>query len=205
MEAAEHLFGEHGYDATSIRDIALRAETRVGLVSYYFESKEALYEKIIERRSAEIGHRRLALLTQERKKHMPAPIPVESIIRAYALPFLELAHSAGPAWQSYTKIISSVANSQRWASLISDYYDPVATTFIVELQRALPDRPKEDVATGFTFLVSVMLGVAAQTGRVDQLSHGQVRASEVERIANIMTPFLTGGFCALARQDTNAR
>lgn len=201
LDAAEHLFGEHGYDATSIRDIALRAEVRIGLVSYYFESKEVLYEKIIERRSAEIGRRRLEILAQERKLAAPRPIPIDGVIRAYALPFLELSHAAGPAWKSYTKIISSVANSQRWASLISDYYDPVATIFLGELQRTFPACSKEKLVTGFTFMVSVMLGVAAETGRADQLSGGLVSSVDIERISRLMAPFLSGGFEALAQAE----
>lgn len=201
LEAAEHLFGEYGYDATSIRDIAMRAEVRIGLVSYYFESKEVLYEKIIERRSAEIGRRRLDALARERKEAAPKPIPIDGVIRAYALPFLELSHAAGPAWKSYTKIISSVANSRRWASLISDYYDPVATTFLGELQRTFPSCSKEKLVTGFTFVVSVMLGVAAETGRADQLSDGLVSSADIERISGLMTPFLSGGFQALAQSE----
>lgn len=201
LDAAEHLFGEHGYDATPIREIAKRAEVRLGLVSYYFPSKEALYDKLIERRSAEVGRRRLALLMQENKRAAPAPIPVARIIHAYVWPFLELAHAAGPEWKSYTNIISSVANSKRWASLISNYYDPTARTFLSELQRTLPSCAAADIASAFTFAVSVMLGAAAETGRVDQLSGGVVHAEDMERIFQTMLPFLTGGFQTLPDQQ----
>ena len=199
LEAAEYLFGEHGYDATSIRDIANRADVRLGLVSYYFASKETLYDCLIERRSAEIGRRRLTLLAQENKTSVPDPIPTERIIHAYVWPFLELACSAGPEWKSYTKIISSVANSKRWASLISSYYDPVARTFLTELRRSLPTCSESDVANAFVFTVSVMLGAAAETGRVGRLSDGKVQTDDIERIFSVMLPFLTGGFHALSR------
>ncbi|MGF3021874.1 TetR/AcrR family transcriptional regulator [Methylobacterium aquaticum] len=200
LEAAEHLFGEHGYDATSIRDIANLAEVKLGLVSYYFASKEALYDCLIERRAAEIGRRRLALLAQENRSVAPAPIPTERIIYAYVWPFLELACSAGPEWKSYTSIISSVANSKRWSGLISSYYDPVARTFLTELRRALPGCSQAELSNAFVFTVSVMLGAAAETGRVGQLSDGQVQADDIEHIFDVMLPFLAGGFHALAQR-----
>jgi len=65
LEAAEYLFGEHGYDATSMRDIAERAQSRVGLLTYHFATKESLYENLIERRAAEVGRRRLEMLARE--------------------------------------------------------------------------------------------------------------------------------------------
>lgn len=197
LSAAEHLFADHGYDATSLRDIAEKADTRIGLVSYHFSTKEALYEKIIERRSSEIGRRRLDLLSQQRRCHAPEAIPTVRIVYAYTWPFLELSHAAGPEWKSYTKIISSVANSPRWAALLSAYYDPVATVFLAELSRTLPESSQDRLTAGFVFMVSVMLGVAAETGRADHLSNGALRSTELERIFEVMLPFLAAGFNSL--------
>jgi AcrR family transcriptional regulator len=40
VRAAAELFGERGYHATTVRDIALRAEVSIGLIYQYFEEKE---------------------------------------------------------------------------------------------------------------------------------------------------------------------
>ncbi|MFG1351393.1 TetR family transcriptional regulator [Xanthobacter autotrophicus] len=201
LSAAEHLFATHGYDATSLRDIAIKAETRIGLVSYHFQNKEMLYETLIERRSSEVGRRRLSLLTQARKSFLPMAIPAERIIHAYTWPFLDLAHSAGPEWKSYTKIISSVANSPRWTGLISTYYDPVATVFLNEFRRTFPTCPEPRLVAGFTFMVSVMLGIAAETGRAEQLSDGAMRSTDIDQIFDVMLPFLSAGFERLGGAD----
>lgn len=198
LSAAEYLFGEQGYDATSIREIADRASVNLGLVSYHFASKETLYDCLIERRSAEIGRRRLKILAQENKAFAPRPIAADRIIYAYVWPFLELAFSTEPEWRSYTNIISSVANSRRWSSLISDYYDPVARTFLAELRRTFPGCSQVELANAFVFTVSVMLGAAAGTGRASRLSDDNANADEIEHIFDVMLPFLAGGFRALA-------
>ncbi|MGH2664340.1 TetR/AcrR family transcriptional regulator [Flavobacterium sp.] len=44
---AEKLFSEHGFDGTSVRDIAKEANINIAMISYYFGSKEKLLEKLI--------------------------------------------------------------------------------------------------------------------------------------------------------------
>ena len=48
---AERLFGEKGFDGTSVRDIAQAAGVNLAMISYYFGSKEKLLEAMIELRS----------------------------------------------------------------------------------------------------------------------------------------------------------
>jgi AcrR family transcriptional regulator len=45
--AAEQLFGERGFDGTSVRDIAQSAGVNLAMISYYFGSKEKLLEALI--------------------------------------------------------------------------------------------------------------------------------------------------------------
>jgi AcrR family transcriptional regulator len=49
--AAEQLFGERGFDGTSVRDIAQSAGVNLAMISYYFGSKEKLLEALIVFRS----------------------------------------------------------------------------------------------------------------------------------------------------------
>lgn len=49
LEAADALLGEVGYDAASAGTVAERAGVNKALVFYYFGSKPALYEKVLER------------------------------------------------------------------------------------------------------------------------------------------------------------
>jgi TetR/AcrR family transcriptional regulator len=53
LTAGERLFAEHGFDATSLGDIAAAAELSRGTPSYFFASKERLYQAVLERVFAE--------------------------------------------------------------------------------------------------------------------------------------------------------
>lgn len=50
MEAAEELFAEKGFNGTSVRDIAEKAQVNLAMISYYFGSKDKLLETLFEYR-----------------------------------------------------------------------------------------------------------------------------------------------------------
>lgn len=50
MEAAEMLFADNGFNGTSVRDIAEKANVNLAMISYYFGSKDKLLEAIFEHR-----------------------------------------------------------------------------------------------------------------------------------------------------------
>lgn len=55
LDVAEQLFSEHGYAATSIRQIAEQTGVNPALVHYYFSSKKNLLKKVMERVLAPVG------------------------------------------------------------------------------------------------------------------------------------------------------
>ncbi len=59
LDAAERLFGEVGFEAVSTRQLAKEAGVNMAMLSYYFGSKEKLFEAMILRRIEE-GRTRLA-------------------------------------------------------------------------------------------------------------------------------------------------
>lgn len=55
LDVAEELFSEHGYAATSIRQIAEQAGVNPALVHYYFANKKTLLQNVLERVAAPVG------------------------------------------------------------------------------------------------------------------------------------------------------
>ena len=48
MNAAIELFAEKGFEGSSIRDLAAKADVNVAMVNYYFGSKDKLFEALVE-------------------------------------------------------------------------------------------------------------------------------------------------------------
>ena len=49
LDAAEELFALHGYDGTSLNQVGTQAGVSRGTPGYFFGSKEALYQAVLER------------------------------------------------------------------------------------------------------------------------------------------------------------
>lgn len=52
IESAIELFAEKGYEGTSIRDLATKADVNVAMINYYFGSKEKLFESMVQLKAA---------------------------------------------------------------------------------------------------------------------------------------------------------
>ena len=52
IESALKLFSTKGFEGTSVREIAADAEVNVAMISYYFGSKESLFESVVEYRAS---------------------------------------------------------------------------------------------------------------------------------------------------------
>ncbi|MFI5134319.1 MAG: TetR family transcriptional regulator [Chitinophagales bacterium] len=51
LEVAEDLFAQKGFEGTSVRELARKAKINVAMISYYFGSKERLFESLVEYRA----------------------------------------------------------------------------------------------------------------------------------------------------------
>lgn len=48
IQVAKTLFGEKGFNDTSVREIAKRGKVNVAMIAYYFGCKEKLYESVLQ-------------------------------------------------------------------------------------------------------------------------------------------------------------
>jgi AcrR family transcriptional regulator len=55
LDAAERLFAEHGYDATSLTQVGAAAGVSRGTPGYFFRSKAELYQAVLDRSFAEVS------------------------------------------------------------------------------------------------------------------------------------------------------
>lgn len=70
--AATKLFRKHGYDAVSIDDIADAAGCKKGAVYHHFESKQAIFERVVDDLQAAIAADLTAALSRRTSSAPPA-------------------------------------------------------------------------------------------------------------------------------------
>lgn len=101
LNAAEALFAEKGYEATTTREIAVRSGGTLGTLSYHFGSKQRLLEEIFSRRFSVVAEFRKKYY-QDAKVEGESGVPsLEGIVRAITLPYLDLLLSGEPGWRNY--------------------------------------------------------------------------------------------------------
>src|SRR5919199_6351467 len=86
LDAAERLFAEHGYQATTLRMVTAEAGANIAAVNYYFGSKQALLAAVV--------HRVIGPVAEERRRRLEAleadgDPSVEALVDAIIAPMLE--------------------------------------------------------------------------------------------------------------------
>src|SRR5881394_165011 len=91
LDVAEHLFIEHGFEATSLRSLTSSAGVNLAAVNYHFGSKEELFQAVLTRRLDPMNQERIDLLTKLEREAAPMPVSCEQILSAMFVPALKLA------------------------------------------------------------------------------------------------------------------
>src|SRR3954466_315489 len=105
LDAAESLFMEHGFEATSPRQLTATAGVNLAAVNYHFGSKEELFQAVLTRRLDPMNQKRMALLTDLERVHAPDPVPCERILAALFIPALELARDPQHGGSNFLRLL----------------------------------------------------------------------------------------------------
>ena len=199
LDAAEQLFAERGFYGVSVRDITGAAAVDVALASYHFGNKQGLLEAVFMRRAEDLNAERSARLDAVlaagggRK-----PPSLEAVIDAFTHPLLDRSSRGSPGWKSYFALIAEVNNSPEFGQvLMTRYFDPVVQKFIAAIRLALPGCEDRDLFWAYHFLSGALTLTFAETGRIDKLSGGACRSSDLDSVHERLVPYCAAGFRAL--------
>src|SRR3982750_849200 len=79
LDAAESLFMEHGFEATSLRQLTSAAGVNLAAVNYHFGSKEELFKGVLTRRLDPMNQERIELLGRVEREAGARPPTVEKV------------------------------------------------------------------------------------------------------------------------------
>ena len=192
LKAAEKLFAELGFDAASLRQIALEADVPVALVSYHFKGKLGLYRAVFEARSPSSLEQRKAGLALARMETDPRR-RLEMIVKALIVPMLKLRTLESS--EHFGMLSAREANDPRSIKrgILQDLVDPVALAAIDLLHKTLPDRGTAAAVWAFQMIIGTMLYIMADTGRTKRLSGGACDPADVDATLRYIVPLLLDG------------
>jgi AcrR family transcriptional regulator len=197
LDAAEHLFAEHGYAATSLRQLTAAARVNLAAVHYHFGSKEELVVQVLSRRLGPINAERRARLDALRR----APT-VEAIVRAFVEPPLRAAadERLGPR-RSFCRLFGRVMVEQPpfLRAFLAAQFRDLATRFEAALRQA---GAAPDAATRWWrlhFLVGAMAHTLQNSRALAHLTDGLCRDDDIDAVVDQLVDFAVGGFAARRR------
>lgn len=197
LDAAEALFVEHGFEATSMRMITGRAEANIAAVNYHFGTKDALIQEVFRRRLTELNHRRLVVLDTLEADAKGEPLKPSRIVHAFFGTALEMAADTGGGGHTFMRLLGRTYTEPNGfvRQFLAEEYAEVVERFLAALYRALPDVPREEILWRFHFMMGAMSYAIAGTDAL-QLFAGSFDDADPERLTPRLMSFLLGGLRA---------
>lgn len=191
LDAAEELFGERGYSATSMRNIIATAGVNLAAIHYHFGSKEDLLDHVIRRRLDPINEHRTRLLDQFESEAAPECPPIEQILKAFLVPAI-LAEKN----RSFIKFMGRIHAEGLGQQAAMRNFQPIINRFLSALSRALPDMTKKELAWKAHFMVGAM----AFTMFAQPTISPEAASEPMEMVSRRLVAFLSAGFRTPALQ-----
>jgi len=202
LNVAEKYFATLSYTGTSLRDIATEADVPLALIYYYFESKTRLYDEVLQRHMSNLNTRRM----QELDRLRAGNAPLEPVLEDLVTPLIDYAFRGGPTTRRFTMLLARIffGSDKESIDLVRRHFDPVATRFIDEFARVLPNVDRRTLAWLYAFVIGSAMGSLASEERVGRLAAGEPRLNP-EQIEKLIVTFVVGGAQALARSRVTQR
>ena len=197
LDAAEELFMQHGFEATSMRLLTARAEANLAAVNYHFGSKHALIEAVFRRRLDPMNAARLAALESLEAEARPAE--PERIIRAFVGESLRMIEDTKNGGRNFIRLLGRTYTepAKPVRALIGQLYAPVMARFKSAFERALPHMPREEVVWRMHFMFGTLSYTLAATDAVQLIAGFKPEDRHDARLLeDRLTAFLAAGLAA---------
>lgn len=190
LDAAERLFGNNGFEATSLRDITTFAQVNLAAVNYHFQTKDSLIEAVIARRIEPVNRKRMEML--EAAGENPS---VEEILTAFLTPLLDLDVEA--LYPLMGRILSNPG--QFVERVYNRHLSATAERFRTAFGRALPGLPQDEVWWRLHFSIGAMTHVLSWGHILPGITGGACSIFDRRALEDRGVRFLAGGFRAAGR------
>jgi AcrR family transcriptional regulator len=203
LDAAELLFMEHGYEATSLRQLTAAAGVNLASVNYHFGSKDVLFQAVLTRRLDPMNQERIALLEKLEREAAGKPIACEKILFAMLIPALKLARDEKRGGKHFLKVLGrAYADPAPFIrQFLSAQYAEMIARYKEAFLRALPHLSKQELTWRLHFVMGALSYTLAGTDALRMLS--QVASTDNEELMlQRLAPFLVAGLKAPALSDS---
>ena len=197
LDAAERLFVEHGFEATSLRQLTTAAGVNLAAVNYHFGSKEELFQAVLTRRLDPMNQERIERLEKLEREASGKPLSCEKILFAMLIPALRLARDERRGGKNFLRLLGRAYAdpapfirhflSRQYAEMIGRYKE----AFL----RALPQLSRQELTWRLHFVMGALSYTLAGTDAL-KLFAQVTDTDNDELLLQRLAPFLVAGLKA---------
>ncbi|HWM92699.1 MAG TPA: TetR family transcriptional regulator [Thermoanaerobaculia bacterium] len=202
LDAAEHLFSEHGIQAASLRQITQHAGANLAAVNYHFGSKDGLVRAVFSRRLRPMNDERFRLLSEV---NLEAEDAVEQILGAFLEPLLRLVAEKPEGVRGFARLMGRAWSepSEEVRSIILEEIRETIDRFMAAFRKVLPHLSEGELMWRFHFLGGAMGHTVSCSYVLERYAGGKCHTSDPDEALDQLVTFLAAGMRAPSRVRAN--
>lgn len=204
LDAAERLFAEHGYGATSLRKITASADANLAAVHYHFGSKQDLFVALFRRRVQPVNRLRVTRLEHLIAATAPDSPPLEDVLDLLVRPILALREQ--PGGEHFVRLVGRLFGEPGdHLTALRAEFDEVRSKFLPVLATQLPHLDRDQLVLRMHFTIGSLANVLAQAHRPTESTCLPPCSAVPELVADELVAFAAAGLRAPVRRTPRDR
>jgi AcrR family transcriptional regulator len=196
LDAAEEFFMEHGFEATTLRQITAAARVNLASANYHFGGKEALFQAVLTRRLDPMNVERVRLLDELERNAGNRPLSVEQILWAMFVPAMQLSRDRVRGGKNFLRLLGRayVDPAPFIRNFLKEQYAEMVARYKKAFAAALPHLPKQELSWRLHFTLGAVAYTLAGTDLVQVVTGLSPQdADNDEMFLRRLLPFLVAG------------
>jgi len=206
LDVAEGLFMEHGFEATSLRQLTSAAGVNLAAVNYHFGSKDGLVRAVFSRRLKPLNEERIRLL-EACDLENGREDGVEQVLNAFLAPLLRAVRATPEGTREFGRLMGRAFSepNEDVRKMVSEEFAEAIRRFLDALARLLPSLSEQELLWRFHFAAGAMAHTVSCGYLLEKLSAGLCHASNGDEALEYLVSFLAAGLRAPAQQRRSSQ
>jgi len=205
LDAAEELFCEHGFEGTSIRDLATAAGCNIASVNYYFGGKENLYVAVWRRHLYLMRQARVASIEEVMSQQDGEP-SLEELLTSYANAFVEPLVDKKTGGRFIKLMAREMVDKHLPQNIfLEEMIIPVMTALQQALMRICPGLTEVNARLTILSLVGQLVHTICAEAMLEQSDNLEIPKFDLAEVVNHIVKFSAAGIRACAEGKTEQK
>jgi len=201
LDAAEQLFSEQGFDATSIRDLAAATDCNIASVNYYFGGKENLYTEVWRRQLTVLRESRLVSI-RKAISCTDGPPRLEELLASYAHAFVEPLADKARSQRLIRLMAREIIDPHLPRGMfLTEMAKPTMTALEEALLKTCPHLDKSKIPVLIISLIGQLMHIMHVKTMFDQAQTADWPKLDLRQAINDIVTFSAAGIRAFEEQN----